>query len=237
MKVDSLPTTQWKLYQGNQEVQDLFVREFGITPILSQILTSRHILTSKDAQKYLFPSLNDLHNPFLMKDMQIGVQRLIKAIYSREKVGIYGDYDADGITSVVILLKFLRNIGHDVTFYIPDRINEGYGLNKSAIDQLRDNGVKLIITVDCGISDHEQILYAKSTGMDVIILDHHEVPNTLPDAIAVINQNRKECKFPFKYLAAVGSFLIFLSLLEALYVKMGSGPTKLFLISESISIL
>lgn len=210
MKAISLPVTQWKLNEGNQDIQDLFVKELGIPPILSRILTSRHILTPEDAQKYLSPSLSDLHNPFLMKDIQKGIQRLVKAIYGREKVGIYGDYDADGITSVVILMKFLKDIGHDVVYYIPDRISEGYGLNRSAIDQLRTDGVKLIITVDCGISDHEQIVYARSIGMDVIILDHHEVPNTLPDAIAVINQNRKDCHFPFKHLAAVGIVFNFL---------------------------
>jgi single-stranded-DNA-specific exonuclease len=210
MKETSLPTTQWKLNTGDTEIQNLFVREFGIPPILSRILTSRHIITPESAQKYLFPSLNDLHSPYLMKDMQKGVHRLIKAIYNREKVGIYGDYDADGITSVVILLKFLRDIGHDVIYYIPDRISEGYGLNRSALDQLKSDGVKLIIAVDCGISDHEQIAYARSNGMDVIILDHHEVPNTLPDAIAVINQNREDCHFPFKDLAAVGIVFNFL---------------------------
>jgi single-stranded-DNA-specific exonuclease len=221
MKVAGLPITQWKLSEGNQDIQGLFVRELGLTPIISRILTSRHILTSEDAQRYLFPSLNDLHNPFLMKDMQKGVQRLIKAIYTQEKVGVYGDYDADGITSVVILLKFLRDMGHPVVYYIPDRIYEGYGLNRTSINKLKADGITLIITVDCGISDHEQISYAQSIGMDVIILDHHEVPNTIPDAVAVINQNRKECNFPFKYLAAVGIVFNFLIALRGALRKEG----------------
>jgi single-stranded-DNA-specific exonuclease len=226
MKVASLPTTQWKLSDRNEDMQNLFVRELGIAPILSRILMSRNILTPEDAQRYLSPSLNDLHNPFLMKDMQKGVQRLIKAINDREKVGIYGDYDADGITSVVILVKFLKDIRHQVVYYIPDRIHEGYGLNRDAIDKLKADGVKLIITVDCGISDHEQISYAQSIGMDIIILDHHEVPNTIPDALAVINQNRKECKFPFKGLAAVGIVFNFLIALRGALRKDGFWTNK-----------
>jgi single-stranded-DNA-specific exonuclease len=206
----NLPTTQWKLNEGNLDIQEIFVRELGITPLLSRILTSRHILTPEDAHKYLSPSLNDLHNPFLMKDMQKGVHRLINSIHNREKVCIYGDYDADGITSVVVLHKFLTDIGHCSMYYIPDRIQEGYGLNRIAIDKLRSDGVSLIVTVDCGISDHEQISYAKSIGMETIILDHHEVPKNIPDAVAVIDQNREECRFPFKNLAAVGIVFNFL---------------------------
>jgi len=210
MKIDNLPTTQWKLNEGNENIQDLLVKELGITPILSRILTSRNILTPDDAQKYLSPSLNDLHNPFLMKDMHKGIQRFIKAIYNHEKIGIYGDYDADGITAVVVLQKFLNVIDHASIYYIPDRILEGYGLNKVAIDKLRTEDVSLIVTVDCGVSDHEQISYARSIGIDVIVLDHHEIPNSIPDAVAVIDQNRKECKFPFKHLAAVGIVFNFL---------------------------
>jgi single-stranded-DNA-specific exonuclease len=221
IKADGLPTTQWKLSEGNEYIQKTFVKELGITPVLSRVLTSRQILTSEQAHRYLYPSLNDLHNPFLMKDMKKGVQRLITSIYNQEKVAIYGDYDADGITSVVILLKFLRDIGHNVTFYIPDRIKEGYGLNRDAIDKLRVDGVGLIVTVDCGISDHEQITYARSIGMDTVILDHHEVPAIIPDAVAVIDQHRKECSFPFKNLAAVGIVFNFLIALRSALRKDG----------------
>jgi single-stranded-DNA-specific exonuclease len=210
MEIANLPTTHWKLSEDNKEIENLFVKEFGVTPILSKVLTSRHILTQEDAQKFLSPSLNDLHNPFLMLDMQKGIHRIIKAIYSHEKIGIYGDYDADGITSVVVLHKFLNDIDHPAEYYIPDRILEGYGLNKNAIDKLHADGVRLLVTVDCGVSDHRQISYAESLGMDTIILDHHEVPNIIPDAIAVIDQNRIECRFPFKHLAAVGIVFNFL---------------------------
>ncbi len=123
---------------------------------------------------------------------------------------IYGDYDADGITSVVVLLQFLRQIHPGATYYIPDRITEGYGLNREAVERLRSEGISLIITVDCGISDHEPIAYARQLGMDTIILDHHEISGTLPEAVAAVNPNRTDCRFPFKHLAAVGIVFNFL---------------------------
>jgi len=228
MNLHGLPTTQWSLTEDNQTLQDQLVRELSISPILSRILMSRHILNIQDARKYLSPSLNDLHNPFLMKDMREGIQRLMQAIYAGEKVGIYGDYDADGITSVVVLMKFLQDIGQKATYYIPDRIDEGYGLNKTAIDKMRSEDVKLIVTVDCGISDHEYILYAKSIGVDVIILDHHEVPNTIPDAVAVVDQKRKDCIFPFKNLAAVGIVFNFLIALRGTLRNEGFWTNKAY---------
>ncbi len=221
MKTITLPTTQWRLSEGDRDIQDILAKELQIHRIVSRILTSRRILTPGDANRYLNPSLNNLYNPLLMKDMQKGVQRLVRAINDREKVVVYGDYDADGVTSVAVLLKFLLDIDHAVTYYIPDRIKEGYGLNGPAIDRMKADGVTLLITVDCGISDHEQILYARSCGIDTIILDHHEVPQNLPDAVAVINQHRKDCNFPFKDLAAVGIVFNFLIALRGRLRKDG----------------
>ena len=221
MSAKSLPTTQWRLPEDNRDVQDLLVRELGINLIISQILTSREISNPDKARKYLSPSLSDLHDPFLMKDMRKGVRRLIKAIYGREKIAIYGDYDVDGITSVVVLLKFLKEIINTVSYYIPDRIKEGYGLNRGAIDKMKTNGVSLIITVDCGISDLEEVSYARTIGIDTIILDHHKVPDTIPAAVAVINPHRKDCQFPFKCLAAVGIVFNFLIALRSSLRKDG----------------
>jgi len=221
MKAITLPTTQWRLSEGDRDIQDILAKELQIHRIVSRILTSRRILTPGDANRYLYPSLNNLYNPLLMKDMQKGVQRLVRAINDREKVVVYGDYDADGVTSVAVLLKFLLDIDHAVTYYIPDRIKEGYGLNGPAIDRMKADGVTLLITVDCGISDHEQILYARSCGIDTIILDHHEVPQNLPEAVAVINQHRKDCNFPFKDLAAVGIVFNFLIALRGRLRKEG----------------
>jgi single-stranded-DNA-specific exonuclease len=156
-----------------------------------------------------------------MKDMKTGILRLLKAISEHEKIVIYGDYDADGITSVVILFKFIKEIIPDVTYYIPDRIQEGYGLKNPAIDKFHSSNVKLIITVDCGISDHEQIAYANSLGIDTIVLDHHAISADLPPAVANINPNREDCDFPFKELAGVGIAFNFLIALRGSLRKEG----------------
>jgi len=217
----TFPTTRWRLSESDRDIQDMLARELSIHRIVSRILTSRQIMTPDDANRYLYPSLHNLHNPLLMKDMQKGVQRLVKAINDHEKIVIYGDYDADGVTSVAVLMKFLCAIVNTVSYYIPDRIEEGYGLNGHAIEKMKADGVTLLITVDCGISDHEQISYARSCGIDTIILDHHEVPQNLPDALAIINQNRKDCNFPFKNLAAVGIVFNFLIALRGRLRKDG----------------
>ena len=203
-----LPITHWRLPSPNTKVQTrqigTLASELEISPVVSQILINRGIITTEDAKEFLFPSLKQLHNPLLIKDMEKGVDRLIEAISGNEKIVVYGDYDADGITSTVILVKFLREIHDNVSYYIPERIDEGYGLNMTAIDKFRDEGIKLIITVDCGVSDHEEIAHAVSSGIDVIVTDHHEIPDILPDCSAVINPNRSDCSFPFKFLAGVG---------------------------------
>jgi len=218
----TLPATQWRIIDsGNKDIENSFSKEFGIHPIISQIIANREILGVDDARRYLNPSLNDLHSPLLMKDMKIGIQRLLKAIYSHEEILIYGDYDADGITSVVILYMFLKKVTPNVAYYIPDRIREGYGLKNQAIELFKKNNVKLIITVDCGISDHEQIAYARSLGIDTIVLDHHEISDTLPPAVANINPNRRDCPFPFKGLAAVGIAYNFLIALRGSLRKEG----------------
>jgi single-stranded-DNA-specific exonuclease len=209
MSAGRLPTTRWRLREGNQDIQDLLARELGLSPILSRILASRDISDPDQARRYLSPSLSDLHNPFLMKDMKEAVDRLVKAIHAGEKVVVYGDYDADGITSVAVLFHFLRQVHPGTTYYIPDRVAEGYGLNREAVATLRAGGIGLIITVDCGISDHEPIAYARQLGMDTIVLDHHEL-ETLPGAVAAVNPHRTDCRFPFKHLAAVGIVFNFL---------------------------
>lgn len=215
METIRLPITQWKLNECCVNVQEKLVRELNMHPIIAQILTSRNITSPDEAYRFLHPSLNDLHNPFLMVDMHRGVQRVVKAIYNREKTLIYGDYDVDGVTSVSLLYKFLQHIDHPVSYYIPDRTSEGYGLSKAAIDKMLCENISLIITVDCGVSDCDQVAYARSLGIDTIILDHHEIPNTLPNAVALINPRRKECKFPFKGLAAVGIVFNFLIALRS----------------------
>jgi single-stranded-DNA-specific exonuclease len=220
--VKPLPATHWKIKNAlNKDIRKIFSSEFGIHPIISQILANRDFMDVATARRYLYPSLNNLYNPFLMKDMKAGISRLLKAIHNHEKVVIYGDYDADGITSVAILFKFIKEITPDVSYYIPDRIDEGYGLKIPAIDNFRENNVGLIITVDCGISDHEQIAYARSLGIDTIVLDHHAIAGALPPAVANINPNRTDCAFPFKDLAGVGIAYNFLIALRGTLRKEG----------------
>ncbi len=221
MHIPGLPTTHWRLSDVHKDTWDSLAKELGINPIISQILTSRDILTADEGMRYLSPALKNLHNPFLMKDMEKGVNRLIKALYGHEKILIYGDYDADGITSVVVLLKFLRLLDPTVSYYIPDRLSEGYSLNTAAIDKMKTENISLLITVDCGVSDHEQISYAHSIGIDTIILDHHEVPGVLPAAVATINPHQPDCRFPFKHLAAVGIVFNFVIALRGVLRKEG----------------
>lgn len=211
-----LPTTRWRIPESDApELQASLVKDLGIHPVLARILANRSIKNSAEAKKFFSPSLTDLHSPFLMKDMHAGVDRVIRAVNRKERITIYGDYDVDGITSLVILFKFLKHVRADARYYIPDRIEEGYSLNLKAIDRIKADGTSLIVTVDCGSSDMDEIAYANSLGIDVIVLDHHEVPGTLPKAAAVINTNRPDCRFPFKDLAGVGIVFNFLIALRS----------------------
>jgi len=225
--IKQLPVTNWKLKKaGNKNIEDSLIKEFGIHPIISQLLANRDILDLEGAHRYFNPSLNNLHSPFLMQDMKKGVCRLLTAIHNKEEIVIYGDYDADGITSVVILYKFIKEITPHVNYYIPDRVKEGYGLKNPVIDKFKSDNVQLIITVDCGISDFEQIAYANSIGIDTIVLDHHEISGHLPPAAASINPNREDCQFPFKGLAGVGIAYNFLIALRGSLRKEGFWKNK-----------
>ena len=149
--------------------------------------------------------MKDLHDPFLMKDMDKAVDRILKAVEGREKIAVYGDYDVDGTTSTALLHLFFREIGAGAECYIPGRQTEGYGLNSAALKKLKDAGVSLVITVDCGVSSHEELAYARSIGLDCIVSDHHELENGAPEgALAVLNPKQNGCAFPFKSLAGVG---------------------------------
>ena len=205
-----IPTTRWRMHEPSEEIRDRLVEDLGIHPVIAQILINRDIRNSDEARRYLYPSLKDLHNPFLLKDMKTGVDRVIRAILDGERVAVFGDYDVDGITSVALVSNFLSQIHDNTLHYIPDRVDEGYSLNRQAIDKLHQGGVKLIITVDCGTSDRDEVAYARSLGIDCVILDHHEVPDEIPDAVAVVNPNRRDCPFPFKQLAGVGIVFNFL---------------------------
>ena len=189
-----------------EELSHSLKNSYGIelSRIGCELLVNRKIIDPQVVYEFLYPDLNHLHDPFSMADMDKAIEIIIDAIVARKKIWIYGDYDVDGITSVSLLLLFLQSIGHNADFYIPDRIKEGYGLNRDAIGSINGKGGELLITVDCGISSRDEIAFARSLGMTVIVSDHHEVPDTLPDAHAILNPRRRDCAFPFKELAGVG---------------------------------
>ena len=195
---------KWECYNLDNEKVEELVKKRHITNLLASILVNRGIIDGEKINVFLNPTRKDFYNPFLMPDMEIAVKRIVKAIENKEKIMIYGDYDADGITSITVLKKYLNEIGLKTGEYIPNRLNEGYGLNKDAISKIYNDGYKLMITVDCGISGLEEVEYANSLGMEIIITDHHEPAEKLPEAIAVIDAKRKDNKYPFNQLAGVG---------------------------------
>lgn len=195
---------RWKVNPANKELQEVLGKGLNILPLTAQLLINRGLVDCDKAFCFLKPELKNLHDPFLLKDMDRAVERVVTALGKREKIAVYGDYDVDGTTSTALVYLFLRELGADTSYYIPQRRNEGYGLNIEAIKKLHASGVKVIITVDCGISNCEEAAYAKSLGIDIIISDHHEVPVDLPPAFAVLNPKQSDCPFPFKGLAGVG---------------------------------
>ena len=209
---------KWEYYICDQDKVNEISKKFNIDRLLATILANRGICKEDEIRKFLEPTREDFHDPFLLPDMDIAVDTIIKAIEEKENILIYGDYDVDGITSISVLQKFLEERGMNVANHIPNRLEEGYGLNKEAIKQIADDGYKLIITVDCGISGIEEIEYANSLGIRTIITDHHEPLDELPKAIAVVDAKRKDNKYPFNQLAGVG---VVFKLIQAIGIKLG----------------
>lgn len=208
---------KWECYEIKQQEVEEFVQKHQLSQLLSMILINRNITKKEQIDEFINPTRNDFHDPYLMPDMEIAVERLIKAIDKKEKIMIYGDYDADGITSITVLKKFLTQRNIPVETYIPNRLDEGYGLNKKAIKDIAQKGYHLMITVDCGISGIEEIDYANSLGIQTIITDHHEPAEELPKAYAVIDAKRKDSKYPFNQLAGVG---VVFKLIQAISMKL-----------------
>ncbi|MCM1503303.1 MAG: single-stranded-DNA-specific exonuclease RecJ [Bacteroidales bacterium] len=178
--------------------------ELGIDPVLSVLLAQRGIRTFQEARAFFRPSLDNLHDPFLMKDMDQAVWRLQKAVEDGEKILVYGDYDVDGTTAVSLVYSFLIRLTPNVDFYIPDRYDEGYGVSYKGIDWAADNGFTLIITLDCGIKANDKVEYARDKGIDMIICDHHLPENEIPAAVAVLDPKREDCNYPFDDLSGCG---------------------------------
>lgn len=206
----------WRLKENDEDKIASIANKYGVNNIVAQRLVEYN-LKDEEIKVFLNPTRKDFHNPFLLPDMEQAIERIIKAINNKEKIIVYGDYDADGITSTTIIKRYMKDRGIEIGTYIPNRLDEGYGLNETAIKEIANEGYNLIITVDCGITAIKETLLAKELGMDIIITDHHEVPEELPNAVAVIDAKRKDSNYPFKELAGCG---VAFKLIQALSIKL-----------------
>ena len=179
-------------------------KKFGVSSLVAKIIYMRGVLTDEQISSFIKKDFSCFHNPFLLPDMQTAVDFINDAVDTGKKIAVYGDYDVDGITATYIVYEYLRSVGADVIYYIPDRAEEGYGINVSAIDYLKENDIQVIVTVDVGITAVDEIAYAKNIGIDVIVTDHHTLKETIPDCVAVINPKRSDSQYPYDALAGVG---------------------------------
>ena len=209
---------KWQFCECDEEKVEELSNKYNISKLLATILVNRNIIKDEDIRIFLNPTRNDFHDPYLLPDMEKAVDRIVTAIKNKEKIVIYGDYDVDGITSITVLKSFLEERGLQVDQYIPNRLEEGYGLNKPALEEIASKKYDLMITVDCGISAIEEIDYANSLGIQTIITDHHEPVEELPKAFAVIDAKRKDNKYPFRELAGVG---VAFKLSQAISIRLG----------------
>ena len=209
---------KWQIYQVNEKEIEELQDKYKMNKLLATILSNRGIVEEEQIEKFLNPKRNDFYDPYGMPDMKITVERIIKAIENQEKTIIYGDYDVDGITSVTVLKSFLKERGLDVGVYIPNRLDEGYGLNKTAVEKIAQEGYTLMITVDCGISAIEEVQYANDLGIETLITDHHEPGEEIPKALAVVDAKRKDNKYQCRNLAGVG---VVFKLIQAISVRLG----------------
>jgi single-stranded-DNA-specific exonuclease len=196
---------RWVLKQADEGLVARHCEELRISPLLARLLVLRGLADVHSAKRFLSSSLRaDLPSPFEMADMEPAVERIVGAIKKNEMIGIWGDYDVDGTTGASVLVSFLREIGAEPVYYVPHRIEEGYGLNVQGLKRLKERGVDLVVTVDCGISNAFEVDAARAFGLDIVVVDHHQPPEELPAAVAVINPHRRDCAFPDKGLCAAG---------------------------------
>lgn len=211
---------KWEI-QSSKNIEENEIKEFvskhNVNNLIAKILIKRGITEEGEVRKFLKPTRNDFYDPFLIKDMDKAITRILEGIRNKEQICIYGDYDVDGITSISVLKNFFSDRGIEVKTYIPDRMHEGYGVNKGAIEKIVKEGTNLLITVDCGITSVEEVDYATELGLDVIITDHHEPKEELPKALAVIDNKRKDSTYPFRELAGVG---VAFKIIQAISIKL-----------------
>jgi single-stranded-DNA-specific exonuclease len=216
---------RWKIVAPDRQKADLLLQSLKISPVICNILVQRGIETFEQSKKYFRPEMTDLHDPWLMKDMDKAVERIILAVSNKEKILVFGDYDVDGTTSVACLYRFLKKIHPDLDFYIPHRYREGYGVSKAGIDHAKENGFTLIISLDCGIKSIDLISYAKQLGIDFIVCDHHLPDEELPPAVAILNPKQKDCNYPYKELCGCG---VGFKLISALAPQFGLGDDDIY---------
>lgn len=212
---------RWTVVAENKERTAALQQSLNIHPVLCRILGQRGIDTFDKARDFFRPQLSQLHDPWLMKDMEKAVQRIITAIQQQERILVFGDYDVDGTTSVSSMYCFLKKIHSHLDYYIPHRYREGYGVSKMGIDYAKENGATLIISLDCGIKSTDLIRYAKGLGIDFVVCDHHLPDNELPPAVAILNPKQKDCNYPFKELCGCG---VGFKLMTALAKTLGLPP-------------
>jgi single-stranded-DNA-specific exonuclease len=227
---------RWRLNSYDKEKAATLFTSLKVHPVLCSILVQRGIATYDEAHKFFRPQLSDLHDPFLMKDMQKAVDRILQAFATGEKVLVFGDYDVDGTTAVACMYQFLKKYHHQTEFYIPHRYREGYGISKKGIDFAAENNYALIISVDCGIKSVELIRYAKEMGIDFVVCDHHLPDDDLPPAIAILNPKQKDCAYPYKELCGCGvGFKLITALCRAMHLPDETAFTYLDLVATAIA--
>lgn len=219
---------KWNIKTLSPEEQHAAERlstELDISPVAGRILAGRGIRTAAEARAYIRPSLESLHDPFLMRDMTTAVDRLCRAIDTHERIMVYGDYDVDGTTAVALMYSFLKTQTDNLVYYIPDRYTEGYGISTKGIDTAREQGCSLVIALDCGIKAVDKMEYANSIGIDFIICDHHTPGDTIPRAVAVLNMKRSDCLYPYKELSGCG---VGFKLVQAYAQRRGINPQETY---------
>ena len=218
MKWNALPLASKNLVENLSEVLE-------VSPVIAQLLAQRGVNSFDEAKTFFRPDWVQLHDPFLMQDMTVAVNRIITAMEKNENVMVYGDYDVDGTTSVALVYSYLKNKIENLKPYIPDRYKEGYGISISGINSAKQEGISLIIALDCGIKANEQIAYANDLGIDFVICDHHLPSKILPEAVAVLDPKRSDCTYPFKELCGCG---IGFKLIQALQKRLELPEEDLF---------
>ena len=227
---------RWRTNSYNKEKATALFKELKIHPVLCAILVQRGITTYEEAKNFFRPQLSDLHDPFLMKDMQKAVDRILQAFASGEKILVFGDYDVDGTTAVACMYQFLKKYHAQTEFYIPHRYREGYGISRKGIEHAYENNYTLVVSLDCGIKSVELISYAKDLGIDFIVCDHHLPDDELPPAVAILNPKQKDCYYPFKELCGCGvGFKLITALCRAMHLPDETAFTYLDWVATAIA--